>query len=133
VLVCRENLATDVEGDWEAVSEWFHLPQGFVFTSAPPASASAGVNLLAGFHQELSVLIPGTSSECRLPGMVFGPLGEVVAPNASEAPGDSILLAVAEGVVEGIAPSKSNGMPHGPEDCRWLAVRRTSGASVMLP
>ena len=133
VLICRENLQTEREDDWMAVSEWFYLPQGFVFSTVQPASAAAGVNLLDGFHEELSVVVPGAMTEVRLPGLVFGPLGEVVAPGSVGAASDSILLAVAEGVVDGALPAKSNGAIHTPEECRWLAIRRSSGASVILP
>lgn len=133
MIVCAEDLSTEVEGDLVAVSEWYHLPPGQVLAEADPATRNAGTNLLRVAEGMRKVTLPGGGGAVMLPGIVFGSLGEVVSPEPGALAEGALLVAIAEGVVESGGPQKPSGERHGPGDCRWLAVQRSSGANQILP
>jgi len=130
--VVAAGAAGVVERRYEAISRWYVLPEGFYLTLASPADGDAGVNLLQEPLGNQAVAVPDfIGQEVRLPLLVFGPLGEIVAPADSRA--RPILLAIGEGTFNGAAPESRGGGVHQPGDCRWLAVQRTTGNSKILP
>ena len=117
---------------YEPVSEWFALPEGFVFAVGSPANAEAGANLFTTQNQRARVILPGTNGrEAELPCIRFGHLGAVTLPQVRD--GRPVLVAVAEGGVEGVLPVSRKGMQHEAAECRWLAVQVYSGSSMILP
>jgi type II secretory pathway pseudopilin PulG len=119
---------------FEPVTEWFRLPEGYVFAFARPANPQAGVNFLAVPDTERFVELPGTSGRrVLLPCVGFGPLGQLVIPQAAAIEGLPLLVAIAEGSAAGSGSSGPGGAAHGPADCRWVAVQPASGSSLALP
>jgi prepilin-type N-terminal cleavage/methylation domain-containing protein len=131
MMVCQQ-VGVGAGIKYEPVSEWFVLPEGFVFAVGPPASGDAGTNLFAAQNQRARVLLPGTNGgEADLPSLKFGHLGAVIAPQVRD--GRPILLAVAEGQLDGVLPVSRKGLQHEAGECRWLAVQLYSGSSMILP
>lgn len=132
-LICRARPTGPLLSPrFEPLSGWFYLPDGFVYATSYPATGAAGVNVFRTSDAHQRVLLPGpTAGEVSLPCIGFRELGEVSRPLSTQ--GRPVLLAVAEGeVVNGKALS-FQGEEHSPEKCRWLAVQKNSGASMILP
>jgi len=131
MMICQQ-VGAGLGVKYEPVSEWFALPEGFVFAVGPPAGGDAGVNLFAAQNHRARVVLPGTNGvEAELPCIRFGHLGAVTSPQVRD--GRPVLLAVAEGVLEGVLPVSRKGMQHEARECRWLAVQLYSGSSMILP
>lgn len=134
VLMCRENDATaDIPDDLVAAAEWYYLPPGYVFSDASPASRNAGTNVLRLNQGLRQVKLPGDAGTVMLPCVSFGPLGEVIFPEADASSQGTLLLAIAEGEAAETGPQSASGEPLLPEDCRWIGLQRNSGASLILP
>lgn len=133
VAICRARpTGPAVPQKFEPLTGWFYLPEGFVFATSDPANGAAGVNLLRAVDARLRVQLPGPNQpEVELPCIGFRELGEVIRP--AETQGRPVLLAVAEGEVVGGKPQSFQGLEHTPEMCRWLAVQKNSGTSMILP
>lgn len=132
-IVCAEDLSTDATDDYVAVSEWYYLPKGYVFTPAAAASPSAGGNVLTIANSVRKVKLPGSTGVFELPCVGFGSLGEVVFPEPGADTQDTLLIAIAEGEATANGPVSRRGQPHRPNECRWVAVRRNSGTPMILP
>lgn len=130
-IVCADDPSTEAPDDVRPVSEWYHLPEGFVFTLAPTASAGAGVNLLSLPNGTRPVRFPGAAANVELPCVGFGSLGEVVFPESDAE--ESLLIAIAEGWADSGNPRARSGQVHLPGECRWIALRRNSGSPMILP
>jgi prepilin-type N-terminal cleavage/methylation domain-containing protein len=131
MMICQQ-VGVGAGVRYEPVSEWFGLPEGFVFAVGLPASSEAGVNLFAAPNQRMRVVLPGRNGqEAELPCIRFGHLGAVTSPQVRD--GRPVLLAVAEGGVDGVLPVSRKGMQHEAAECRWLAVQVYSGSSMILP
>jgi prepilin-type N-terminal cleavage/methylation domain-containing protein len=116
----------------EPLSGWFYLPPGFVFSDGGPADAAAGVNVFQATDAVQRVVLPGANAvEVGLPCIGFRELGEVSCPKETQ--GRPVLVAVAEGEVAGGRVKNFQGLEHSPDKCRWLAVQKNSGASMILP
>jgi prepilin-type N-terminal cleavage/methylation domain-containing protein len=133
VVLCAEDVTTEDPDDYAAISEWFHLPQGYVFTNVGAASPNAGVNVLAAPNATRRIRLPGNGPSVELPCVGFGSLGEVVFPEPDANSLDSLLIAIAEGQASSSGPLSKKGDVHRPDECRWLAVRRNSGSPMILP
>lgn len=133
VVICRARpTGRGVPRKFEPISGWFYLPEGFVFSTTDPASSLAGVNLFRATDAMVRIIPPGVNQgEVNLPCIGFRELGEVTRP--LETQGRPILLAVAEGDVVGSKVQSFQGLEHTPEMCRWLAVQKNSGTSMILP
>lgn len=132
-ILCAEDLSTEEADDYIAISEWFHLPAGYVFTNISAANLSAGVNVFSDPEALRMVTLPGSVEKVELPCVGFGSLGEIVFPEPDSAAQESLLVAVAEGTAGTDGPRSRFGGVHVPEDCRWIALRRNSGAPMILP
>lgn len=132
-ILCAEDFSTEDPNDYVPISEWYYLPQGYVFSSVDPATSGAGLNALTAAGGRRTVTLPGKKMPVELPCIGFGSLGEVVFPPADTATEESLLIAIAEGDVGGDGPRTRQGGAHRPEDCRWLALRRNSGSPMILP
>ncbi len=130
-ILCVEDPSTEAPDDVRPVSEWYHLPEGFVFTLAPTASAGAGVNLLSVPNGTRPVRFPGAAANVALPCVGFGSLGEVVFPESETE--EALLIAIAEGWADSGNPRARSGQVHLPGECRWIALRRNSGSPMILP
>jgi prepilin-type N-terminal cleavage/methylation domain-containing protein len=133
VMICQQRPSGGVQArPFEPVSGWFYLPPGYLFADTDPADSIAGVNVLRAADRLQRVVLPGPSGlEMELPCIGFRELGVVSRPR--ETGGKSVLVAVAEGAVEGGRPKSFQGMEHTPDKCRWLAVQKNSGTSMILP
>ena len=133
VVICQARpTGPRVQPRFEPLSGWFHLPDGFVFSTAYPANGAAGVNVLRASDANQRVFLPGPNAgEVSLPCIGFRELGEVTRPANTQ--GRPVLLAVAEGEVVGGQVQSFQGLEHSPEMCRWLAVQKNSGTSMILP
>lgn len=117
---------------YDAITGWFYLPEGYVFSQAPPADPQAGVNVLTAGDSLITVRLPGGGSEeVALPCIGFQQLGEVVVPPQTQ--GLPILVALAEGEATSAGPTDFGGAIHRSEQCRWVAVQRLTGNSKVLP
>lgn len=132
-ILCAEDLTTEDPDDYAAISEWYHLPAGFVFCNIAAASPIAGGNVLTGINATRVVKLPGDGQRVELPCVGFGSLGEVVFPEADATAQESLLIAIAEGQATTTGPLTRTGSVHRPDECRWLAVRRNSGTPMILP
>ncbi len=132
-IICAEDPSTESPDDVRPVSDWYHLPEGFVFTLAPTASPGAGTNLLSLPNITRPVRFPGAAANVELPCLGFGSLGEVVFPESGAEADESLLLAVAEGWAVSGNPRTRSGQVHLPGQCRWIALRRNSGSPMILP
>ncbi len=132
-IICAENDMTEEPDDYMAVSEWYHLPNGYVFSNVGAASPSAGDNVLTVPNAGRMVLLPGTKESVELPCIGFGSLGEVVFPDSAATSSESLLIAIAEGQASADGPLSRTGVVHRPDECRWMAVRRNSGSPMILP
>lgn len=132
-IICAEDLTTEEPDDYVPISEWYHLPAGYVFCKVAPAAAEAGVNALIVPNAERLIKLSGNSSLAGLPSIGFGSLGEVVFPEQDSTESESLLIAVAEGQATRDGPRSKSGGDHRPEECRWLALRRNSGSPMILP
>ena len=133
MVICRQKPGGGVLAKrFEPISEWFYLPPGYVFSTTDPANPTAGVNLFRTVDANQRVVLPGPdTAEVELPCLGFRELGEVSRP--METQGRPVLLAIAEGEFVGVGPKNFQGMEHTPELCRWLAVQKNSGTSMILP
>lgn len=133
MMICQKKPGGGLLGKkFEPLSGWFYLPPGFVFSTADPANSTAGVNLFRAINGAQRVVLPGPNPlEMELPCIGFRELGEVNRP--LETQGRPVLLAVAEGDFMESGPKTFQGMEHRPEVCRWLAVQKNSGTSMILP
>lgn len=132
-IICAEDTSTDAADDYVAVSEWYHLPRGYVFSPVAAASPSAGGNVLTLPNSVRKLKLPGGAGTYELPCVGFGSLGEVVFPEPSADTQDTLLIAIAEGEATANGPVSKRGQPHRPDECRWVAVRRNSGTPMILP
>lgn len=137
MVVCQEvDGAADAVGSdrsslkYEAITGWFYLPDGYVFTRAAPADPQAGMNVLGAPDALLTVRLPGGTEELALPCIGFQQLGEVTMPQTRGLP---ILVALAEGESRPGGPTNFAGDVHSAEQCRWVAVQRLTGNSKVLP
>ena len=133
LMVCEETPGAQGQPVvYRPVSGWYVLPEGFVFAKCLPASGEAGQNLFGAVEHRLRVRLPGEGAmEADLPCIRFGRLGAVVSPRPPN--GAPVLLAVAEGALNGVLPVSKQGMPHLAAECRWLAVQGNSGSCLILP
>ncbi len=131
VVICRAPQAGAQAGKYKPVSGWYYLPEGYVFAVSTPADNDAGVNVLNAPDARLPVGLPGSGLEAILPCIGFRELGKVSLPQDTR--GRPVLVAIAEGTVEGARPLSPAGDTHSPEQCRWLAVQKNSGNSLILP
>lgn len=132
-ILCAEDESTENPNDYKAISEWYHLPKGYVFTTASAVSPTAGLNILTAPNATRLVALPGNGPQVDLPCVGFGSLGEVIFPEPDATAQDSLLIAVAEGQATEGGPLSRTGSMHRPDQCRWVAVRRNSGAPMILP
>lgn len=132
-ILCVEDVMSEEPDDFTAVSEWYHLPQGFVFSNTPASSATAGVNVLTAPRASRPIRFAGSDTLVELPCVGFGSLGEVAFPEPDETALESLLIAVAEGRADSGSPRSRSGGVHRPEECRWIALRRNSGSPMILP
>jgi prepilin-type N-terminal cleavage/methylation domain-containing protein len=133
LMICRQKPGGGLLAKtFEPISEWFYLPPGYVFSTTDPANPTAGVNLFRTVDANQRVVLPGPDRlEVELPCIGFRELGEVNRP--LETQGRPVLLAIAEGEFVEVGPKNFQGMEHTPEMCRWLAVQKNSGTSMILP
>lgn len=131
VMICRSPVAGAPTAKYEPLSGWYFLPDGYVFALSNPADHDAGVNVLNAPDAQLRVLLPGGNREATLPCIGFRELGAVSLPQDTR--GRPVLVAIAEGTVEGTRPQSPAGDAHSPAQCRWLAVQKNSGNSLILP
>lgn len=132
-IICADDPSTEESDDVRPVSDWYHLPEGFVFTLASTASPDAGANLLTLPQVSKPVRFPGAAANVELPCVGFGSLGEVVFPEFDAEAEESLLIAVAEGWADSGNPRARSGQMHQPSECRWIALRRNSGSPMILP
>lgn len=132
-ILCTEDTTTDAPDDYVAMSEWFHLPAGYVFSDIDAATSAAGGNVLTAPNSTRKVKVPGSGETVDLPCLGFGSLGEVVFPEPDTTAQDTLLVAIAEGDVVANGPVSKRGGAHKPGECRWVAVRRNSGTPMILP
>lgn len=132
-ILCAEDATTEDPEDYVAISEWYHLPAGYVFTNIEAASESAGGNIFKLTNASRKIKLPGTMDLVELPCIGFGSLGEVVIPEPDTNTLESMLIAIAEGQADVDGPLTRKGGTHVPEECRWIAVRRNSGSPMILP
>lgn len=132
-ILCAEDMTTDDPDDYVAISEWFHLPAGYVFSTADAASPAAGVNVLSATDATRLIKLPGSDQKMALPCVGFGTLGEVVFPESDSSAQESLLVAIAEGFAGPDGPRSRSGGVHRADECRWLALRRNSGSPMILP
>jgi type II secretory pathway pseudopilin PulG len=131
-VVCTEQ--TEMVGTTSVtylspIAAWENLPDGLVFCPTAPALPEAGENL-ASVDAALKREVRMGDRKATLPCLAFGPLGEVVHPVASAKP---VLLAIAEGFLNGTTPVMPNGQPPDAARCRWVAIHRNTGKSIPLP
>ncbi len=132
VVICQSRLVGSSQPpQYEPVSGWFSLPEGFVFALARPADEEAGVNVLDAPDALQLVSLPGTEPDALLPCIGFRELGAVSLPLDTR--GRPVLVAIAEGMVDVGRPVSAMGMAHTPDMCRWLAVQKNSGNALILP
>lgn len=132
-IICAEDPSTESPDDVRPVSDWYHLPEGFVFTLASTASPGSGANLLSLPNSSRPVRFPGAAANVELPCVGFGSLGEVVFPESDAEAEESLLIAIAEGWAVSGNPRARSGQVHLPGECRWIALRRNSGSPMILP
>ncbi len=132
-ILCKEDTSTEAADDYVAMSEWFYLPAGYVFSDIAAATPTAGGNVLTTPNSTRKVKVPGSDETVELPCLGFGALGEVVFPEADATAQDTLLIAIAEGDASSNGPVSRRGGPHRPGECRWVAVRRNSGTPMILP
>lgn len=132
LVICQRDAFTEEQQPkFMPVSEWFLLPEGYVFTLAQPAESNAGMNVFTVADAMQKVVLPGNGLEVELPCIGFGDLGQVTWP--VETNGRPVLLAIAEGGASVGSPVDARGMGHVAADCRWLAVQKNSGNTMILP
>lgn len=133
MMVCEAVPAPEGEREvFRPVSGWYVLPEGFVFATCLPASGEAGQNLFGAVNHRLRVRLPGEGRDvAELPCLRFGRLGAVVSPRPPN--GAPVLVAVAEGALNGVLPMSKQGGPHTAAECRWVAVQANSGSCLILP
>lgn len=132
VVICQARPAPpQAQPEYEPVSGWYYLPEGYVFAQAEPAQSDAGVNVLSAPDALLQVTLPGKNAQARLPCIAFRELGEVSLP--ADTRGRPVLVALAEGEIVSGKPQSLTGGTHLPEMCRWLAVQKNSGNCMILP
>ncbi|HEY1081767.1 MAG TPA: hypothetical protein VGE29_05865 [Prosthecobacter sp.] len=135
-VLCAEDLTTEDPNDYVSISDWYHLPKGYVFSNVGAVDATAGVNVFSAPNARKLVRLPGGGAPAEMVCVGFGSLGEVVFPEAaaSDVPAqDSLLIAVAEGQASADGARSRSGGAIRPEECRWLALRRNSGSPMILP
>lgn len=136
-VLCAEDLTTDDPNDYVSISDWYHLPKGYVFSNVAAVESTAGVNVLSAPNARKLVRLPGGGAPAEIVCVGFGSLGEIVFPEAAAgdvpAQDDSLLIAVAEGQASADGPRSRSGGAIRPEECRWLALRRNSGSPMILP
>lgn len=133
MVICQAPLTGGGSSpDFQPISGWYVLPEGFVFARAQPADWDAGVNVFDAKDSRVRVTVPGAlPTTLELPCIGFRELGELTRPR--ETRGKPVLVAVAEGEVDGGGPRSPRGLEHDAAACRWVAVQRNSGTTMILP
>jgi hypothetical protein len=124
--LCEMRADSDGNKRLQPLSPWQRLSQGMVLTLTPPATSSAGRNLLLDTGALQAVRLDQAVLE--MPCLGFGPLGEIIHPAAGRP-----LLALAEGQVRAGLPRPRQGFQHNPAQCRWLLLHRHTGNALLLP